>query len=143
MNSHSISILGFIWKYNATIQVFVYTLHTCVCVCVSGSRIGSPVIWSDGVTVEVGAINVETCSLHHVLGYHAQTVQNVAQLTKRMRKENVILILYLLMFCVSVSQNDVQYFDFCGGVLKGLTTSMAGRVILTIEKIQCYWYPAF
>lgn len=60
-------------------------------VCVSASRISLPVIWSDGMTVEVGAITEETCALHHVLCYHAQTVQNVAQFTKRKRTGKIII----------------------------------------------------
>lgn len=49
----------------------------------------SPFIWSESVTVEVRAINEETRSLDHVLCYHTQTVENIAQLagTERERLE--------------------------------------------------------
>lgn len=45
-------------------------------------RKGSPVIWPERMTVEVTAVDEETCSLHHVLCNHTQTVQHVAQLTE-------------------------------------------------------------
>lgn len=51
------------------------------------ARKGSPVIWSEGVTVEVGAIHEETCSLDHVLCYHTQAVQNIEQLAKTEREK--------------------------------------------------------
>lgn len=69
-------------------------LSVCVCVFVrvlyfSGTqqvqcrtRKGSPVIWSEGMTVEVAAINEETCPLNHILCYHTETIQHIAQLTK-------------------------------------------------------------
>ena len=38
---------------------------------------GPPVIWSDGVTVEVRAIYEETRSLDHILCDHTQAVQNI------------------------------------------------------------------
>lgn len=60
-----------------------------------GLRRGSPVIRSEGVTVEVGAIDEEARSLDHILGDHTQTVQNVAQLTeeeKKAKKWNVALV---------------------------------------------------
>ena len=50
----------------------------------------SPVIRSDGMTVEVGSINEETCSLHHVLCYHTQTVQNIAQFTEEEKKKVIL-----------------------------------------------------
>lgn len=53
-------------------------------------RKGSPVVWSEGMTVEVTAVNEETCSLHHVLCYHTQTVQNIAQFTEKREDEREI-----------------------------------------------------
>lgn len=42
----------------------------------------SPFIGPEGVTVEVRAIDEEACSLDHIFRYHAETIQDVAQLTK-------------------------------------------------------------
>ena len=42
-----------------------------------------PLVRSQGVTVEVRAVDVESCSFDHVLGDHAEPVQHVAELTAR------------------------------------------------------------
>lgn len=52
----------------------------------------SPFVWSEIVTVEVASVNEETCALHHVLCYHTQTVQDVAQLTGRREKKREVTI---------------------------------------------------
>lgn len=51
-----------------------------------GTKRVSPFIRSEGVTVEVGSIDEETRSLHHILCYHTQTVQHVVQLTEKERR---------------------------------------------------------
>lgn len=61
----------FVWKCDAIVDVAWCNL-----------RKSLPVVWSDGVTVEVRSITEETCSLDYVLRYHTQTVQNVAQLAE-------------------------------------------------------------
>lgn len=53
-------------------------------------RKDSPVIWSERMTVEVTAVDEETCSLHHVLCNHTQTVQHVAQLTAKRGKKRAV-----------------------------------------------------
>lgn len=78
------------------------SFHSCPAVCVSAFSVlkgekkkqlnrilkkkVSPFIWSESVTVEVRAINEETRSLDHVLCYHTQTVENIAQLAETERE---------------------------------------------------------
>lgn len=57
-------------------------------------RKGSPVIWSEGMTVEVTAVNEETSSLHHILCNHTQAVQHVAQLTVEKEEEWAIRFVF-------------------------------------------------
>ncbi len=69
------------------------------------TRKGSPVVRSDSMAVEVGAIDEEACSFHHVLCDHTQTIQNIAQLTKRKRKEIILTFSQDInpIVCVSVA----------------------------------------
>lgn len=86
-------------KKNTTDNSSDHSSHVCVSVLYPykkpwlrwGITTSSPVIRSEAVTVEAAAINVETCSLDNVLCDHTQTVQHVAQLTKRKRKFMLII----------------------------------------------------
>lgn len=95
---HSSFAQSGVWFWSKTVCV-----RACACVSVlcfsekqqvqCRTRKGSPVIWSEGMTVGVAAINEETRPLNHILSYHTQTVQYVAQLTKRNGNGKLILIL--------------------------------------------------
>lgn len=65
------------------------------------------------MTVEVGSIDEEACSLDHIFCDHTQTVQNIAQLTEKKKQERGRVTLILSQeIILSVVEAELQRYFY-------------------------------